>query len=309
MFYSLPTGNGQPVAVTWPVGDFTGFYPTNLSATQAGVSNSWYGSDSVQLQNNELGLMIHPESIGGPNLTIYASTASYAWQTSQLPTPFIQANTILSYAIDIQVPQVYSMAPSSYAYASLYFLFQDQVSGAQFWYGADVFDNGRTGFDYVHIDQGYPGATGLAIVSGALGTTSQYLTYLGGASFQSSTWSGFQRFNFGMTAANLSSAIAAIQASATTGSPYLSMSTNPADYQLLSFNFNPEVADIDGASYGWIGSSARKIQVSTMNGGTFCNDQNYTVTWTCGGGTPSGSGWVSVGGGCYQLLNPNQPCN
>ena len=144
MSYALPTSNGQPVAVSWAVGDFTGFYPTNLTATQAGVSNSWYGADSVQLQNNELGMMIHPQSIGGTNLIIYATEAGYNWPSTSLPTPFVQPNTILSYSIDVQVPQVYSAAPSSYAYADLYFLFQDQVSGLQFWYGADVFDNGRT---------------------------------------------------------------------------------------------------------------------------------------------------------------------
>ena len=264
-WFANPNGPSD-VVVNWNVGDFTGFYPANKSTAQLGVSNASYGSTAVQAEGGTIGLMIHTQSaetattnpatifaiVPGANLNVY---------------PFANPDQLLIYSMELQVFGAYNQAPGI-GYAGQYFFFADHTSNKGFWYGNVVYDP-RGMQEAVMFDGAYngdtPGTSSPIILSVAGLQNAQYSTALDGAGIQTSTWTGFKKFTFAISPANLKNAIAAVKRQYP--NQYSNLSDDPVNYYLTSFNFDPEIAKVNGGE-GWLGLSFKNINISTVNATT-----------------------------------------
>ena len=63
-FGDIPDTGLPTQVITWPVGDYTGFYPADPASAQRGVSQTWIGSLARQGYQDTIGLQLHPQSSG-----------------------------------------------------------------------------------------------------------------------------------------------------------------------------------------------------------------------------------------------------
>jgi hypothetical protein len=257
--------------ITWAVGDFTGFYPTgNVSDYQRGVSNSLYGSEAVQFQDDTFGIDLNSDSVLplGAGSYLIPALIDYEYNKTNPPHPFTDPSKSLVWSIQLQIPTAYTQGPAV-AYAVGYVLLQDTKSGKDIWYGSAIFATSGTAADYMSIDLNQNGVgTGFPIVAGVMGVNGAYTSNPdNSAPFQSQPWSGFKSFGFSISYAQMKSTIQALKAKY----PSLaSLSDDPADYVLLSMNINPEMAELDASQpfgpnvFARMGLSAKSMKVSVQ---------------------------------------------
>jgi hypothetical protein len=113
----------------------------------------------------------------------------------------------------------------------------------------------------VHFD-GWEGGTQIPILFSALNNKSQWMhPGKGSALFTSQPFAGYRRYDVRVTAAELKTAIAAMQARFPETS---AVSGNPADLRLIHFNLNPEVFAPKG-SRGRLGLTLRDVRVEVLS--------------------------------------------
>jgi fibronectin type 3 domain-containing protein len=258
--------------ITWAVGDFTGFYPTGrVSDYQRGVNNGWYGSQAVQYQNGTFGIELHSDSVI-PLLygQIDPVILDYEYDKTNPPHPFLDLTKSLVWSIQLQIPTAYTNG-TAVAHAGGFVLLQDTKSRKDIWYGACIFDTRGTAVavDTIMIDADNNGVgTGWPIVGGVAGVNGAYTSNPNGsAHFQSKPWRGFKSFSFSIPYAQMKSTIQALKAKYAS---LKSLSDNPADYVLLSANFDPEMPYTDPSRpfgpkvFARMGLSAKLMKVNVQ---------------------------------------------
>jgi hypothetical protein len=252
-----PVGRGD-VPVTWNVGDFTGFYPTDLASSQRGVSST-YGTTAVQEEAGTIGILIDSNSLKTAKMgsgTLLPVLAQENFTPANQPVPFADPTKALVYSLDAQIPTAQADNVTAFAYATMYFDFHDTASGLNFWLGAQVFDS--RGASMAHEMVNYDGSTHQAIVASVVGIDGHYATAVAGSSgFQSTPWTGYKHFDFAVTATDMSNAIASVKARFP--QQYAALSSDPSHFTISEFNFNPEIAYYGGA--GEIGVSFKNINI------------------------------------------------
>ena len=248
-------------ALAWDVGRHTGFRPASgesLVLYQRGPQQAGEGT-AVQVRGRELGIWIdsdHPRPRRGALLPV--CPAYWWWNQDRAPWPFREADRELSFSLDLKVPSAERQGQAE-VYICAHFLFRDQRSHQQFWFGASLFDlRGAERFpDTVDVDN-WEGGTGLPILFSALNEHSAWLHPGPGLSqFTDRPFDDYRRFDFRVGATELRAAIAAMRKRP----PKLAdASEDPRDYQLLHFNVNPEVYAPEG-SRGRLGLAMRDIRV------------------------------------------------
>ncbi|MFZ3327894.1 MAG: fibronectin type III domain-containing protein [Methylocella sp.] len=257
--------------ITWAVGDFTGFYPTGrVSDYQRGVNNGWYGSQAVQYQNGTFGIELHSDSIIP---LLYAQIdpiiLDYEYDKTNPPHPFLDRTKSLVWSIQLQIPTAYTNGTAA-AHALGYVLLQDTKSRKNIWYGANIFDTRGTAVavDTIMIDAANGVGTGWPIIFGVAGVNGVYTSNPNGsAPFQLKPWRGFKSFSFSIPYAQMKSTIQALKAKYAS---LKSLSDDPADYVLLSANFDPEMPCTDPSRpfgpkvYARMGLSAKLMKVNVQ---------------------------------------------
>lgn len=79
-----------------------------------------------------------------------------------------------------------------------------------------------------------------------------------------------------------------------TSYPNQQLDSNPANWKITGVYAGSHVWGNTQVTANWYA-----LSTTTMPGGAFCS-AGTVVQYSCSNGIPSGSGWVSVGGGCYQ---------
>ena len=263
-FYVRLGNMGQEAAAgtpSWDVGRHTGFRPTSgesLVLYQHGPQQSGEGT-AVQVRGREIGIWIdsdHPRPRIGALLPV--CPAYWWWNLERAPWPFREADRELSFSFDLKVPTAERQGQAE-VYICAHFLFRDQRSNRQFWFGASLFDlRGAERFpDTVHVDN-WEGGTGLPILFSALNQRSAWLhPGPGSAQLTDRTFDDYRKFDFRVGATELRAAIVAMRKRL----PKLAdASEDPRDYQLVHFNVNPEVYAPEG-SRGRLGLAMRDIRV------------------------------------------------
>jgi len=283
---SNPGSDSGDVSVGWDAGLYTGFMPPlPLNHSQRGVSNTIVGSTVVQAVGHTVGILIDSASLTTPGTgpgTLFPIVAQYDFPAARQFRPFAEPGKLLVYAMQAQVPYANGEgtcgnAGSACAYATLYFDIEDVTTGLMFWYGATLYDTRGTpnGIGYVGETVMYDGSTQQAIIGGVVNLSAaegaMFTTALTtSGSFQSQTWQGYRPFQFAVSAGNLRNAIARVAADFP--QQYGGLSSNPADYRVLHFNFNPEVAYFGG--HAAIGVSFNNIRISVQDGRDCHNTYN-----------------------------------
>jgi hypothetical protein len=257
--------------ITWAVGDFTGFYPTGrVSDYQRGVNNGWYGSQAVQYQNGTFGIELHSDSVIP---LLYAQIdpiiLDYEYDKTNPPHPFLHPTKSLVWSIQLQIPTAHTNGTAA-AHALGYVLLQDTKSRKNIWYGANIFDTRGTAVavDTIMIDAYNGVGTNWPIIMGVAGVNGAYTSNPNGsAPFQSKPWRGFKSFSFSIPYAQMKSTIQALKAKYAS---LESLSDDPADYVLLSANFDPEMPCTDPNRpfgpkvFARMGLSAKLMKVSVQ---------------------------------------------
>jgi hypothetical protein len=219
-------------------------------------------STAVQVHGREIGIWMdsdHPRPALGSLLPI--TPAYWWWDFAKAPMPFAKAGAELAMSFEMKVPTA-SREGEAQPYITANFLFLDTRSQKQFWLAANLFDLRPEGQfpDTVHFD-GWEGGTQIPILYSALNKKSQWMhPGKDSALFTSQPFSEYQRFDLRVTAAELKTAIAAMQKRFPETA---AISGNIADLRLIHFNLNPEVfAPKD--SRGRLGLALRDMRVEVL---------------------------------------------
>ena len=274
---SNPSSASGDFPAGWDVGLYTGYTPpAPLETHQRGVSPAVAGSTAVQADGATVGFLIDSDSLVTPATssgTLLPIVAQYNFPVADQFAPFGEPGKTLVYAMQAQIPYAKGegscgLAGSACAYATLYFDIRDVTTGLNFWYGATLYDTRGTPNGIGHLGEtvGFDGNTQQAIIGAVvnLGAAqgAKFTTSLPTSrGFQAQTWTGYEPFQFAMTADNLRNAIRAVKV--TFPQQYSTLSMHPRDYRVLHFNFNPEVAYFGGKAS--IGVAFNNIRISVQD--------------------------------------------
>jgi hypothetical protein len=247
------------VSQAWDAGAFTGLkVPAGFHFGPMAAENS----TAVQVHGREIGIWMdsdHPRPGLGSLLPI--TPAYWWWDFGKAPMPFAKEGAELAMSFDMKVPTA-SREGEAQPYITMNFLFLDTHSKKQFWLAANLFDmRPESQFpDTVHFD-GWEGGTQIPILYSALNKKSQWMhPGKDSALFTSQPFAEYRRYDVRVTAAELKTAIEAMQKRFPETS---AVSDNIADLRLIHFNLNPEVFAPKG-SRGRLGLTLRNIRVELV---------------------------------------------
>lgn len=248
------------VSQAWDAGAFTGLkVPTGFQFGPMAAENS----TAVQVHGREIGIWIdsdHPRPALGSLLPI--TPAYWWWDFAKAPMPFAKEGVELAMSFEMKVPTA-SREGEAQPYITANFLFLDTRSQKQFWLAANLFDmRPESQFpDTVHFD-GWEGGTQFPILYSALNRKSQWMhPGNNSALFTSQPFSEYRHYDVRVTAAELKTAIAAMQRRFPETA---AVSGNIAELRLIHFNLNPEVFAPKG-SRGRLGLALRGIRVDALS--------------------------------------------
>jgi hypothetical protein len=248
----------------WDAGRFTGlrWAPGESPAASQWGPLTGGGGTTVQVRGTGIGIWIdsdHPRPSVGALLPV--CPGYWWWDLSRAPTPFALPDRELSFSFDLKVPTARKQSAAD-LYITTNFLFRDPATGQQFWLAATLFDpRGEDRFpDTVHFDS-WEGGTQLPILFSALNAKSHWLhPGPGSATFSAQPFQEYRHFDVRLSAPELRRAIAAMRLAM----PKLAgVGEDPAPYQLIHFNINPEVSAPPG-SLGQLGLTLRDILVQVV---------------------------------------------
>jgi hypothetical protein len=247
------------VSQAWDAGAFTGLKaPAGFQFGPMAAENS----AAVQVHGREIGIWIdsdHPRPALGSLLPI--TPAYWWWDYAKAPMPFAKEGVELAMSFEMKVPTA-SRDEEAQPYVTVNFLFLDTLSQKQFWLAASLFDlRPESQFpDTVHFD-GWEGGTQIPILYSALNKKSQWMhPGKDSALFTSQPFAEYRRYDVRVTAAELKTAIVAMQKRFPETA---AVSGNVTDLRLVHFNLNPEVFAPNG-SRGRLGLALRNIRVELV---------------------------------------------
>ena len=302
--------SGKNVPIYWNAVEFTGFDPGDPGTHQLGLTNAQYGGTVIQFNGPTAGWQLETTTArpdDNPNFIagiIAAATICDGNGGSRQVRPFQEANKILMYSVDLQVPYSNDSGGSVNTAASMFYFIDPTVppAGLGFWYSFGNYSSvAQT--ETVIYDEG----TQSAIVGAFPGTVGRYSIDVGGNRMQRAPWRGFRRFTAAITPQVLRNAIAGIKQAASRGgsySKYAALSDDPSVYTIGGGILDTEVARAGGHD-GGMGLSFQNMNISLITGGSGCNG-GTELAWSCGAGQP-GPEWNHVGGECWQH-NTGQAC-
>jgi len=247
------------VSQAWDAGAFTGLkVPAGFQFGPIATENS----SAVQVHGREIGIWIdsdHPRPALGSLLPI--TPAYWWWDYEKAPMPFAKEGVELSLSFEMKVPTA-SREGESQTYITANFLFLDTRSQKQFWLAANLFDmRPESQFpDTVHFD-GWEGGTQIPILFSALNNKSHWMhPGKDSALFTSQPFSEYRRYDIRVTAAELKTAIVAMQKRFPETA---AVSGDIANLHLIHFNLNPEVF-APKATRGRLGMALRDVRVEVL---------------------------------------------
>ncbi len=231
--------------ITWAVGDFTDFYPPlPVSNYQRGVSNSWYGSEAVQMQADVIGIHNHPES-AGPQIGLNTMAIAYT-QPDWIRPWAVTTRNRLRYSGLFTTPRAAITSPTDGVYWGLVLKFNDiNIPSNAVWVDVGIFDFQSPGsfYDFAAIDSN----TGLPILSSFVGGSSRFVTAVGNSwPSTPSTWTGWRFYAFDIHGDQFAYALRYMNAQL-----HLNYSTNPADYVLNHLNVTDEIYFASTITSAW----------------------------------------------------------
>lgn len=245
-------------APAWDIGAKTGFQPAPPAERhlyQRGPSTT-PGVPAVQVRDDTVGFWFDSEAWPHDG-EIIPTVVHWDWTPADNLRPFTSPGSAVGYDFDLQVPTA-SVGGAGAVYVTPVLMFRHAGTGKPFWFVAQAFDLRPPNAEGVFYDA-CSTCTGLPIVISTLAPGSAFLHLApGSATFRQTPWSGFTHFGLRITRATFALALQALVAK--TG-PSAGYSTSPEDYQLIHFNFNPEVYAPTGLGSGQLGLSVRRIHV------------------------------------------------
>lgn len=247
-----PDGLLSPVS--WPVGDLTGFYPSEPLAAQQGFAPA-AGVSAVQAEGGTVGAYINSRDLihGSPNSKMMAAPGLHL-SPGTGPFPYRGQAGAVRAMLALQVPTATTAsAPKSFAYASLDIQFVDDTTGAAISYGTALFSQARHYVSHIGIDP----VTRNMMINALLDPENPWLVCEPATTLHQATpWRGFRPFAYAIPADRFAAALAAMRAA----HPDFQASPDPADYRLQSVHLNAELQFAGGAaSLGW---SMQGLEVS-----------------------------------------------
>lgn len=248
----------------WRVGDNTGFSPgadAELPLYQRGP-NTTVGTSAIQLRHRTFGMWFNSEQAGVTTSgDILPIVAHFDFPEAQNIRPFSSTSSELAYRFELQIPTAQRIGSGELG-AGANFMFRDARPGSpgrRVWYTMVAFDLRPAPPESVFVDS-CANCSGFPIIDTVFGPNLRYGHMApGSASFTSTPWTGFRAYDFRVSASELSVALADTQH--TFGLSEAELSSNPADYRLVHFNFNPELYAPAGSG-GRLGVSVRNIVVA-----------------------------------------------
>ncbi len=243
--------SAQPVS--WPIGDFTGFYPAgDPTDFQRGVSENAYGSSAMQLQGYTAGMRIH--SYSAPSGGVYQlAHVLYAWEQSPFPWKYgDKASLCMSY--ETAVPSSWTGGGSiNYAYAAI--VIRDISSGRTLWIAIAHYDS--RGDDAFHELPVWWQEANAAIALSYFGGQ-RYSRLLANSNRSSGqTWNDWRYFGICISREILQRIIDEINQRFN-----FDFSMDPDNYAMLLFNVGPEMSVTDGQQ-GHMSTKIKDVWVFT----------------------------------------------
>jgi len=250
-------GNAR-TAVSWDVGQFTGFRPGaagEWAAHQRGPNNTT-GTSAVQLRDGTVGLYVNSASAGvTPNGDILPAVMHVDFPSTADHRPFISANEELVYALDLQVPTAQRTGGGE-VYAAAVLRFQETLSGRQVWFSIQALDLRGPQPEQTILDS-CAACSQMPIILTTFAPGMRFGHVASdSATFSAAPWSGYRHFEFRVNRAEFSAAIQDVKTRFALNDAQLS--PDASDYRLIHLNVNPEVYAPAGGG-GRIGVSIQNV--------------------------------------------------
>ncbi len=246
-------------AVTWNLGAKTGFIPApgnEVGSYQRGPQDA-VEVPAVQVRGDEIGFWFQSEKWPHEG-EIIPTVAHYDWTVQDDIRPWQIPGSELGYSFELQVPTA-SVSGTGAVYVTPVFAFRNVLSGKSFWWVSQAFDLRPPNAEGVIYDS-CSTCTGLPIVVTTIADGMKFLRRAEGSTgFTQGTWTGYQWYGLRISRGKFTRALHALVAK--TG-PAAGYTTSPGDYQLIHFNFNPEVYAPQGQGQGQLGLSVRRLHIA-----------------------------------------------
>jgi hypothetical protein len=248
--------DGGLVAVTWPVGDKTGFYPAGpLAERQRGMRDA-YGSTALQIEGDTVAAYLNSEDlIRGSKDQKEMITPAYEFAEGTRVRPFAGDNGGLTCSLQLQVPVARDGGkPGSSAYINLNLLFGSDGGILRVSYNGGLYFHGRAGSPETI---GYDPVTRNVLVITPIRPGSRWSSYASGSAVrQGAPWKGWKTFQFKITRTNFRAALGAVKQKY----PEVPWSDNTAAWTLNQVHLNAELRYRTApAELGW---SMRRLRCS-----------------------------------------------
>lgn len=238
---------GLLVPTTWDAGSQTGFTPSSpLNVTQLGFQDR-PGTSTAQVDGDAVGAYLNSSDLpGSPTDQKMMITPQFIWATGSQPVPFSNSASVLSAAMDLQIPV--AMGNSTYVVTD--FLFEGP-NGVRISYGVKLFNNGANN---PLTGGGYNTAANVYELNSPLGVDPRFVTQAPGSGAATGIpWSGWRHFEWSVTQAQFVAALNYLSAA----HPGVLQSTDPSQYLLAEvhlnaeFHFQPAPAELGWSMRGW----------------------------------------------------------
>ena len=251
------------VPVRWPVGELTGLFVVGDPADwQRGiiteVDSDGHGHTAVQAYGDSVGAFLNSTDLkdgSQGNRMMVAPQYRFGVPPVAFPTP----GAMLGVSLDVQVPVAtdFHVTDLSNTYVKIDLLLICVRSGHRLSLSCTVFANdAHFGVEKTRFDVD----TGTVIMAAHVDANSQRLSLLpGSATLRTAPWTGWQTFAFTVSQAQFTDGLRAAQRLAQRRGRDLS--TDPADYVLLTTHLNAELHHTPAtpATLGW---SMRRLTIT-----------------------------------------------
>ena len=234
--------------VAWPMGAYTGS-PVSAALTR-GLTPLAAGSCAMSYAEGVFGATLDTADLT-PGQTLGTITVENNWGAGDAASPWA-ADGAVDCSVFYQASSAARATGAVAVYSSWSLGIRSAVDAAFIWFETALFDLDRPlGGDEIWHDT----ISGNVIIHGVLGAPSAFHTAApDSAAASTSTWQGFRRMHFTVSAAQLASAIAAANAQFN-----LSLHADPALWALVHFN-----VELEGTANVTAGHSLRGLTITAL---------------------------------------------
>jgi len=248
-------GRGPLAQAAWPLAPYTGA-PAAPAALSRALHPAAPGSSAVSFAAGVFGAVLNTSAATPiePGQALGTITVEQSWAAGAAPQPWAGGGAVELSAM--YQPFTAHRAPSAVAVYSSWTLGLRSLApadgGAFVWYETALFDLQRPlGGDEVWRDT----ISGSVILHGVLGAPSAFHTAApDSVAASSSTWAGFQRVHFTVSAAQVGAAITAANAKFN-----LTMTEDPAQWALVHWN-----VELEGTAGVAAGHSLHSLTITAL---------------------------------------------